>query len=220
MPETRFETVVAKISHTNSSMQMYWFLSYRCDRAFLELFITSFPKTVEAALEYGSHINVDSRARFLARLFELGLLGEEQRSQFVARVRNLSVETPDATFLSDARIKALFKEDEIAMILSVVQTELVPRLEEVVDAEVDNYDASYDPEWYFDSLKETLETYRDAFEAPTCERFDTAIERVVELSEEYSVNRSDLQTTEDDIGNFLVSEKDKQERSIFDDVDE
>lgn len=220
VPETRFEAVIAKIDHAKSKIQMYSFLSYRCDKAFLERFIVTFPKALEAALEFGPMMAVDPQARFLARLCELELLDEEQRSKFVSRACKLAIDIPDATFLGDSRIRAVFKEEEIDMILSVVENDLTPRLEDVVDAEIDNYDTSYDPEWYFDSLKETLETFRDAFEAPTSQRFDTAIERVVELIQEYSVDSSDRQTTDDDIGSFLSSGEDEQERSIFDDVDE
>jgi hypothetical protein len=150
-------------------------------------------------------------------------LPEEYRGRFVENVRGLAVRTPDADFLSNEDIRAVFSSLEIDEILQDVKSKLLPNLDREIDNWLFNYDRSDDPESYFDLLIDALKTFSKEFNEDeniqvginkALERIDREIKRLQEEREEDTERYEELSSAPSS------SQEDDKSRSIFDDVDE
>jgi len=224
VPECQYRIVIDKIKLLDTSKwfnksSLNRFLSYRCDKAFLELFIEQFPGFV-SSLSVGAYIYADSDVDILVRLNEFGLISEEKRTEVVSLIQNLAVEIPDAGFLHES-IKCLMTDEELSEILQIVQTSLLPELDCQIDNWRSNYNEDEDPDTYFEELKNALNDYKEEFEEDevSCKLIGDAIERIDEVIEEL---REEYPENNDDEFYSQNNQKDStyvESRSIFDDVD-
>ncbi len=223
VPASEFHIVIEKIKRFDHSkwlnhMLLCRFLTYRCDKDFLTMFIKELPSFI-SNLSVSSYIYSNSDVGFLSRLNEFGLLSEEKRLESVLSIKCLAVFTPDSGFLRD-RIRSLILDEELDDILETVRNELLPNLDDNVDSWSRDYDGDSEPESHFEELRSTLDDYKNEFEDQdiACKKIEGAITRIHKIIEQLKL---DYQPKEDD--GFWKCEDSKpssnQSRSIFEDVD-
>ena len=225
VPVSEYETVIGKMKDLDTTRRikkssLYSFLSYRCDKTFLSQFLNQFPVFI-SNLSVSAYIYASSDVDILARLHEYNLLPEDDRVRTVNSIRKLATEVPDAGFLAE-NVKGMMSDNELSSILQVVQDNLLPNLDDIIDSWRDNYDWQDDPDVYFHELRSALDNYRHEFEEniTSCKQIDDARERirqeVMDLYSEYGPEYED----EDYWNNSdSTSSKHRESRSIFDDVD-
>ncbi len=224
VPVTQYHIVMDKISkfdtrHWSNKSSLYRFLSYRCDKKFLEQFLSAFPNFV-SKLHVGSYLYANSDINVLSRFHEFGLLPDAFRIATVSKIKELAIETPDSGFLKD-NVKTLISESEMRDILQTIKIDLLPYLEDVISNWEMNYSGEEEPDIHFDELKSALKDYKNVFE--TCEESQSNIEDGLEqineiisnLSYEYYSSNTDDTWKDENIS----LEKNLDVRSIFDDID-
>ena len=232
VPSNLYGTVIEKIKSVDigqwsTHYSLRWFLSYRCDRIFLEHFIAEYPGFIPS-LSVEGHIFLDPNLTIMTRLHKFGLLPEAERLKAVDSIKRLAVEVPDSDFLRED-IKNLMTNEELSNILFSVQEDLLPDLDDHVEAWRSGYTGDCEPREHFEQLREALYDYREEFEnnEAACEQIDYAIETIdeyiKELEHEYYWDFSG--------GGFSGKHKkapsidpsahsiDSSTRSIFEDVD-
>ena len=226
VPNDRFPLVIRRFEALDSTAystrrQLLRFLSRRCNKMFLKMFIASHADFI-SSLNVSSDVRFDPDLDMIARLHELHLLPEEKRVVVIATLTNLAVETPDAGFL-DEEYRKLFSEDEFVSALDAVKKDLIPDLDSVIDAFRDSFDPgenNNDPENHFDALADTTKTYRHHFEDndKLVHQINQALETITKVVDEL---RSEYQPRGDDdfYDDDRASTATESSRSIFDDVD-
>ena len=225
VPPDQYDSLIARLDSvdTNKYINQYKlkrFLSYRCDRQFLQRYVERHPgfitqNKIEAYLEANPSVSV------LARLHEYGLLPEAVRGSAVEKIRELAIDVPDSGFLR-GEIRRLMTDDEYNHILESIVTVLIPNLENVIDVWRENYSSDDAPDVYFDSLKSALQEYNNVLEdneqaswriSDALAKIDSVIEQ---LWSEYP--------EEPDGGDLFNGDShdvtQDSTRSIFEDVDE
>lgn len=225
VPSGQYDVVMTRLESLDvtkwfNKSALYRFLSYRCDKEFLQRYIEKNPHFI-SGLSVGAYIYANSDIDVLVRLHECNLLPERERLRAIASIRELAVDIPDSGFLRE-NIRSLMTDNELSNILLFVQEALLPNLDDQIENWRQNYDGNDEPDVYFEELKSALDDYKQEFEEnkTSYQQINNAIEgvdKVIEdLRSEYSQNSSD-----DDI----FGKKKEQDsfsgntRSIFDDVD-
>lgn len=214
---TRLELFDTKKWYNKSALHR--FLSYRCDREFLQRYIDRNPEFI-SNLSVGAYLYAVSDVDVLVRLHEYGLLPEPERLRAVATIRELAIDVPDSGFLRDD-IRSLMTHEELIQLLEHVQTMLLPNLESHIDQWRDNYNGDDNPEIYFDDLKSALQDYGKEFKGN-----EHAAERVAKALADIDLVIDELRSEfperpDEDVffGRHTKDEVQNSARSIFDDVD-
>lgn len=216
---TRIEEYLAQARADTDSVKR--FFSSRCDRIFLTGFISRNPGFIPS-LKVKSYLGVISDVDLIVRLRALELLPEEVRTQHVAAIRALAIETPDPDFLRD-QIRPLFCAPEFDDILEDVRSLLLPNLSEHIDRWQDNHDGEEDPESRFYLLENALKDYRAALGSDTAsvELIDAGLLKIREAIEEL---RAELPAEPDEESDYFRDaagdRAEEESRSVFDDVDQ
>lgn len=216
---TRIEEYLAQARADTDSVKR--FFSSRCDRNFLTGFISRNPGFIPS-LKVKSYLGVISDVDLIVRLHTLELLPEEVRTQHVAAIRALAIETPDPDFLRD-QIRPLFSAHEFDDILEDVRSLLLPNLFEHIDRWQDNHDGEEDPESHFYLLENALKDYRAALGSDTAsvELIDAGLLKIGEAIEEL---RAELPAEPDEESDYFRDaagdRAEEESRSVFDDVDQ
>lgn len=225
VPSSQYKIVFNKIRLLDTTKwfnksSLCRFLSYRCNKSFLELYIEEFPEFI-SSLSVTAYLYANSDIDVLVRLYEFNLLSEEERSRAVSSISDLSTEIPDAGFLKES-IKGLIRDEELSNILKNVQESLLPNLNSKINSWRNNYDGDDEPDTYFEELKSALIDYKEEFEGNevSCKQIEDAIERIGQVAEdlrsEYPENHFDKDIYSKGSKNDSAY---NDTRSIFDDVD-
>ncbi len=224
VPIDRYDGVITRLELFDTKKwynkhALHRFLSYRCDREFLQCYIDLKPEFI-SNLSVGAYLYAVSDVDVLVRLHEFGLLPEPERLLVVATIRELAIDVPDSGFLRE-KIRGLFTHEELIRLLEHVQTTLLPNLDSHIDQWRDNYNGDDDPEIYFDELKSALQDYGNEFEEneQAAVRVAKALSDIDQVIEEL---RSEFPEKPDEDGFFgerTQEEAQDAARSIFDDVD-
>lgn len=222
IPHSRYDRILASIDTLTNKDALFMFLTYRCDRAFLELYISRHTDFVESLLEFGSFMGSVREVSVIARLHELHILPEAARKTFVEHARLLAVDTPDSDWISYKCIRAVFTEAEVTSLLELVREQLIPNIDDTIRDWRFNYDRSYEPNSYFDPLKDTLETYHDQFEEDEGAQdiLASALSDIEDEVNELISERENPYEEDREYHSSSSSSVDEEQRSIFDDVDE
>ncbi len=218
-----YDTIIKKLDEPElSTREVYYFLSYRCDKKFLERFIKLNPGVFEKISDAKSYLYVFIEFRLLSCLHEFGLLPEHIRKNFIKGVKRLAVQIPDAGFLSLNHIRNLINDDEIEEILSDVREHLIPEIYYEIDNWKFNYNTDENPDNYFEELIDALKEYKKAFdgELELEEQIEGALNQIEDITEElrdeyYSNNPEPEYDGESGYGYSDIN----GERNIFDDID-
>lgn len=226
IPTSRYPTIIGRLDnlpkHWESNSLVYTFLAYRCSRDFLQKYTDSHKDVLEHISRPISYLSVVSQVDLLKRLFNEKLLPSKYRLIFVATVKELAVETPDAAFLTVKSIRSILTQEEINGVLKAVKENLIPNLDETIDTWQSNYPRNEDPEAYFSDLIDALTAYQKEFlndqtTVSLIEEAERKIESIVDaLQSEFEAPNKMYNDEE------LNSGRHKHEsgsRSIFDDID-
>jgi hypothetical protein len=225
VPPDRYEAIAGRVEpHTRGKYEdrnrLNRFLAHRCDRTFLEQFLTRNPMFL-SGLRIMSYLYALADADVIGRLHKVGLLPEEERRRHVAAIRDLAVSTPDDGYLKDHIVSFLTAEERKEITLHV-RWDLLAKLDTCIRNWRDNWNPEDDPDSYFDDLKQALKSYRDAFDgdAEAQDWIDAGLVRIDTVSEEM---KTEAESPPDDIeyrGRAAVLEGSDHVRSTFDDVDQ
>jgi hypothetical protein len=107
------------------------FLTSRCSKEFLSLFLRSHPDLLDRVAEPGLYLEAVPEVRLAIRLHDFGLLPDAARRRFVETVSNYAINGEDSDALSHEGIRGLFTYDESKALKANILGELLPRLSEV-----------------------------------------------------------------------------------------
>jgi hypothetical protein len=196
------------------------FLSPRCSKEFLALYIETHPDLLDRVSQPGLYLSAVSEVDLAVRLHEFGLLPEEARKEFVATVGGYAVEGEDLYGLEDADIRRVFEGPEFEELLLRVRAELLPRLDDVRRNRQRNRDYDQSPDEHMQPLLGSFETLKKLFsdDEDAVKIVERENERVLEWIAENT--SEDPDTTESrTLGEVQASDELRGDRSIFDDVD-
>jgi hypothetical protein len=195
------------------------FLTVRCSRDFLSLYLENDPSLLEKVAEPGLFLDSVPEVRLAVRLHEFGLLPDEQRRRFVKTVSRYAIEGDDPFALDDDGVRKLLSDDEFEGLLQTVRAELLPRLGAVRCEWESNY-TSGEPDQYMQQLLDGFEILRRQFgsESEANEILDRESELVNDWIVEHAPEEPDRSPRR--MGAVDTIHSTKSTRSIFDDIDE
>jgi len=198
------------------------FLSTRCSKDFLSLYIEANPKLLEEVSRPGLMLSAHTEVDLALRLFQFGILPEANRKQFVDVVSDYALNAEDLSAVSDDRILPIYRGSEFDELLGRIREELIPSLDHVVGEWKSNFDGrDTDPYNYMDPLREGLSNLKEHFvsDQQTLKELE---KWEVDLEEWVSRHASDwTEPTHDRIlNNTREPTPWRSGQSIFDDVDE
>lgn len=232
VPKALFDQVLARLAEFNSNTRsrymanwhatwaLHSFLTYRCSKEFLALYIRANPGLVDQVCRPGLALSAASEVNLAVRLHELTLLPETGRRVFVDTVSTYALEGSDVSALRDEGIRSLFTDAEHAHLVKNVYTELLPRLRKVRENEQESYTRDRSADDHIEHLLESFEILKEQF----C---DDA--RAVSLIEEQISEAKAWANENDDeidsvaprtLGIATPVDQSIGNRSIFDDVDQ
>ena len=195
------------------------FLAFRCSREFLALYITRYSVILDRVAQPGLMLNAVSEVDLALRLYEVGLLPEETRQEFIAVVSAYVVDGEDFYPLESKRLRSVFSEEEFEALQDRIRTELLPRLDDVRRDWEGNHQLDESPDDHMQPLLQAFETLGAMFDDETVsENIEREKEQVREWISEHMPDDSD-QRPERRLGEAPVADKLSGDRSIFDDVD-
>ena len=220
IPESRYSFIIDKLTKLGDTSVIASFLAERCDKAFLRLFSNRCPVIIVDLCNSGGPTVDYPEVRAVLKLYQAGFLEESQRTAFVSRVSNLTCEMTVADFLTNAKFRDVFKEEEFNELKRRIRKKVLPNLEDIIEDQVWISSPDIDPNEYFQPLRETLKAYSDEFtDGESVSMILVGIERlgieVGRLNEQIEKDGEYYEYWED----YMELEDWITERSIFDDVD-
>lgn len=233
VPKSLWTIVIRRLSNFTSS-QVYktnswskWgvkrmllsFLSRRCTSGFLEQYIIHNPDFLASIVNPGLYLAYSPEIELIVRFFELKILPEEIRRKFVEVLFNYAIDGDDLYALSNEEVREVFTDLEFEALKSRVQSELIPRLDEVrYNFESNFRGSSQSSDDYMENYKETLTTLEKTFPA-------REVLAIIEKEREHVYDWIEANEVENEsIPDRKIEHTDEDEivskRSIFDDVDE
>jgi hypothetical protein len=226
IPRNRYDAFIKRLDQVAQHDSVLSFLASRCERAFLKAYLDVHENLLSRVCSPRPYIGATPDADVIARLYEFGILPEESRLRFVAEVGELAVSIPDADFLNIAKIRNVFREDEINRIVNRFLVEVIPKFSRMIDDWESNYNPSSDsPEEYYEPLKDALNSFVEESKTRGVSSnlidaaFSQVEESIRELNERYYEPDEDDREIED-LGHDAIEQSADSMRSIFDDVDE
>ena len=233
VPKPLFPLMLAKLgeSSPSKSYKSAWlstwgakralqgFLSRRCSKEFVSLYLEHHPDLLDRVSEPGLYLDTVPEVRLAERLHEFGLLPEDKRKKFVETVSNYALEAQDADALDDEGIRTLFKDDEFEHLRERVRTELLPRLDDVRQDWESNHRSDDPPEEHMQQLLESFETLKKCF--GNDESATKIIDREIRHTNEWIGEHTPEEPKKSPrmLGKVEASDKPHSARSLFDDID-
>jgi len=195
------------------------FLAKRCNAEFVSEYLNADPDLLNAIAEPRPPLEYSDDADLAVRLFELGLLPEEQRQRIAATLIELATEGEDAGVLKDERLSSILNAKERSRLKHAMRTELLPRIEEVRVNLQASHQEDEDAEWHMRRFNQILDALRDQY--PRSQRIHNAVKRERVRVQEWIEQRE----TPPEVVRRKIGAEDSQaipasERAIFEDVDE
>ena len=143
-------------------MRRMRYLSHRCDREFLEAYLSRHPLLLDEISQPGLMLSAVPGPDLVVRLHDLELLPDSHRTRFVNTIVDYFVEGQDPGVLKNPRLRSILSPVDIDLLRKRILGELVPSLDEIVGGWSDNYDTEHDsPEGYFDPVIELIEMTKE-----------------------------------------------------------
>ena len=137
------------------------FLSFRCSKDFLTLYLQRHPETLGRVCKPGLMLSSVSEVDLAIRLHEVGLLPEVNRKAFVDQIITYAMEGEDMYGVQSLRIQGVFTEEELASFRHRIRTELVPKLSDIRHTWQDNRSSDQAPDEHMDPLIESLGSLKE-----------------------------------------------------------
>ena len=234
VPEALFPLMIERLSDIKNSKayksaflsafgargDLHSFLTYRCSKEFLSLYLHNDPDLLREVSHPGLYLSAMPEIPLAKHLQECGLLPEERRKTFVETVSEYALDGEDASALSDKGIRNIFTDDEYDELIQNLQFELLPRLETIWEEWEYNYSPSHSPEEYMEPHLEFLRTLSVEFreDQSALETINHQLWRTedwIEDNQSESVDENPRQLEE-----VEATARPESGRSIFDDIDE
>jgi hypothetical protein len=197
------------------------FLEQRCNAAFLQLYITRDEEVLRNMADPGLYLSAVEEVSLALRLFELGVLPEPTRQQFVEKVSGYAVSGEDLYGFSSREIRRLFNEEEWALLEQRMLNEFIPNMGDISGQWWSASTSWDDKPAYFEDLIFYCEQIDDHFK----DNKDVHIALASQIEEIYgwlAEVDSDSHDMDDDERRSDSRSEDifETERSVFDDIDE
>lgn len=176
VPRSLYDSVEKKIyafetTGADQKWQQRWrkkreidrFLGARCDRTFLQLYVSRHPNTLDRVSKPGLPLDSASEVNLAVRLFELKLLPEQQRAKFVGTVVQYALNGEDGYGLESRKIKRMFTRQEMKNLKTRLREELVPNLANAREDWESNFSGDEDPESYIQRYSDLLRSLETEF---------------------------------------------------------
>jgi hypothetical protein len=234
VPTTLFSIVAARLRELppDSVWHRNWepllhFLSWRCSKDFLALYIKEDPELFQKARLPGAYLGAYASSELVPLLHRHGLLPESERQNFVQQVKRITRTTLDTGCLEDG-VRTIFTDDELTACIDNL-SEFVARS---LDDEILDTKRSFNPKEdssgdscfesltdHLDALNEELASRNDAKAQEIRSAIAQGLNRIGKLAEELDAERPE----ENDDGweevRFPQQGDSSDSRSIFEDVD-
>jgi uncharacterized protein (UPF0305 family) len=194
------------------------FLSNRCSKEFLALYLAQEPDILKRISEPGLSLSAVPEVDLAVRLHEFGLLSEENRGKFVETVSNYAIEGEDVYALKDTGIQSVFTGREFDELVNTVRTELLPKLREMRRKAQSNYDSAESPDEHMQNILELFSTLKERFGED--EDAVKLIDRETVLANRWiaATEAPEPKVSPRTLGAVEPSEEKHGTRSIFDDI--
>ena len=196
------------------------FLARRCSKEFLSLYVDKNPDILDEVSKPGLYLSVGSKVDLAVRLYELGLLPENNRKMFVAKVSEYAITGQDLYALEDVDIRKVFTDHEFQELKRNVHTRLLPRLDDVRLHVQLNHNSDETPEEHMAQLLGSFEALKNHFADDT--RALETIEHETVLAKKWISDHTydeERERKPRTLGKVEMPDNPHGVRSIFDDVD-
>lgn len=233
VPKSLFPQMLAKLEEfsQNKSYKSAWlsafgakrelqgFLSRRCTKDFLSLYLQRNAGLLDQVAQPGLFLDTVPEVRLATRLHEFGLLPEDKRRKFVETVSNYALEGHDADALDDEEMRTLFTDDEFEDLVQRARTELVPRLDDVRLEWESNHSPGEPPEEHMQQLLEFFGSVKQRFgdDEKAVRVIEREIRRTSEWIDEHTPEEPEISPRQ--LGKVEAPDEPHNTRSIFDDID-
>lgn len=209
----------AWLSGLGAKQEIQDFLSRRCSKEFITLYLEQHPDLLNRVSKPGLFLDSVPEVRLAERLHEFGLLPEVERRIFVETVSNYAIEGEDLEALNDERIRGLFREDEFDELRNRVRAELVPRLDDVRLEWEFNHNSDDPAEEHMERLLQIFDVLKRNFgdDANAGRIIDQEIRRAQEWIDEHTSDEP--KRSPRNLGNVQATDQPESVRSVFDDID-
>jgi hypothetical protein len=203
----------------SAKWSLYSFLTRRCSKEFLALYLQANPELVKKVCRPGLYLNSSSEVGLAVRLHACGLLPEENRSAFVEALSAYAVSGEDVYALDDEGIRSVFTDAEFDALVARVRSELLPRLGRVREKAQDGYNADEPADEHLEHMFENFKTLKDKFgdNAEAVQIIEREIDRAKDWISENDRERPERAPRS--LGTAGTIDKAHGSRSIFDDID-
>ena len=195
------------------------FLAIRCSREFIGLYLMEDPGILEQVAQPRLYLQAVTEVDLAKRLFEFGLLPDEERTMFIEKVSDYALQGEDASALIDKEIRSMFADTEYDQLIEKLRLELLPQLEDVrVDWE-HNYYSNESPDDHMLPFLRFLTALSEEFneDQNAVEIINNEIWAINEWIEEHQIDSPEEDPWE--LDSIESTTQPETTRSIFDDID-
>jgi len=207
------------ISSFNARWDIYRFLANRCSKEFMILYLEQDSEIFKRVSDPGLSLSYVPEVDLAVRLYEFGLLPEENRKKFVETVSNYAIDGDDTYALEGTEIRSIFTDSEFSDLAEKVRTNLIPKLTDIRLNVQSSYCSSDSPEEHMQGIFEMFSTLKNKFS----ENRDVVkiIEREFDLANEWIEESTPTKpkVAPRILGTMDSFEEKHDTRSIFDDID-
>jgi hypothetical protein len=129
-----FDTVLKRLlaaTGWSTHDRVHWFLTYRCSKEFLELWVSRSPEALEGIAKPGLYLSAVSETGLAMRLHQFRLLPEDVRRRFVEAIVRYAVSGEDGYVIHHKPLRSMLTQDENTDFVKKLRTELIPNLGDV-----------------------------------------------------------------------------------------
>jgi hypothetical protein len=207
------------LSVWGAKRQLHEFLSSRCTREFLVQYIHENPEIIAQVSSPGLMLDTVSEVNLACAFFRENLLPENHRKTFVQTVTDYAVSGDDLYGFKSEKLRSMFKEDELKVLITRVRDELVPRIEDLRTNRQNSFISDDDADYHMQSLIENYEII--AHEFVNNEAIATSVAQQIQIAKEW-VDENTIEKKIDErekLADNSATMHEFNERSIFDDID-
>lgn len=154
----------AFLSVWDANRKLLQFLSNRCSKEFLQLYLKTNASMLEQISNPDLAFNYSPELDFAIKLKELALLPEGTRSTIIHVISEHTVNGEDFYLFESEEIKTLYMEDELNELYGRVTNELIPNLRNIRSGWQSNFNSNGRPEDHIDPLLDGIKSLKKHFE--------------------------------------------------------
>ena len=213
----------AALSSWHNRGRLDAFLSSRCSKDFLSMFIARRPDVLDRVSSPGLFLNSVSEVDLAIRLNELGILPEECRLKFINTVTSYAIDGEDLYAIESLRIQSVFKATDLSDFRAKIRAELLPNLAEIRLTWQSNHSSEQRSDEHMQPLLDSLDALKKEFsgESAILDDIQVQVARAQEWISDHLPAESDGTRAPRSFGGADPQPQiPVQHRGIFDDVDE